>query len=291
MVRRIVVLSTVTLIFLLSCTASRVKKSAESQTVPSTQTKSAIEIWLLERRRSIAKPIPKGYLRYPHLGLKPRFGTSPVEIESVIHKEAAYWAGLKPGDIILAIDGKGVTDPIDLIRILESKTPSDTLSVQIQRLGENRIFQLKPKYYEIRQDVDVIRRILWEGKPCVITILPGEFSNTTISNPQELAEWKKGFQISLLSKTENSYLNDFNGFQGFSLVDRVRVRDVLGELDFGQTGYISEDARNKLGQILGSTHILFVNASTFSDKIMKTFRIIEIETGEVIASVMVESTK
>ena len=60
-------------------------------------------------------------------------GTAPI-----VPGGPAERAGLEPGDVIVAIDGKPVADSSELIVAIRSRSPGDTITLTVRRDGDER---------------------------------------------------------------------------------------------------------------------------------------------------------
>jgi S1-C subfamily serine protease len=58
-------------------------------------------------------------------------------VQEVTPDSAAETAGLRAGDVIVAIEGQTVTSSADVASIVRSRTPGDEISVTYERLGES----------------------------------------------------------------------------------------------------------------------------------------------------------
>ena len=72
-------------------------------------------------------------------------GESAVEIASVASGGAAQEAGLLPGDLIVAVNGRIVETPDDLHRILSGQTPATSLEITVVRDGRLVERTVRPK--------------------------------------------------------------------------------------------------------------------------------------------------
>jgi len=80
-----------------------------------------------------------------HLGVEPPVG---VLIDRVIEGLPAAKAGLEPGDIVVAVDGKAEIDEQKLRAILRSKEPGDVIEVKIIRKGAFKTFKVELAKWE-----------------------------------------------------------------------------------------------------------------------------------------------
>ena len=75
------------------------------------------------------------------------------------------------------------------------------------------------------------------------------------------------------------------------LRDRSAVDRTIGEMRLSSSGFFSEDTRAKFGKSIGATHLLFVNYMRFPEKDVETRRLIDVETGRVLANVVGEKNR
>jgi putative serine protease PepD len=86
-----------------------------------------------------------GEARYPVIGAKVQTGQqdgSGAEIDEVIDGTPADDAGLKKGDIIVALDGQKVTDGIALIVSIRAHQPGETVTFTVLRDGDEKDFDV-----------------------------------------------------------------------------------------------------------------------------------------------------
>lgn len=69
--------------------------------------------------------------------------TSGVYIKNVIANGGAAQAGIKPGDIVVSIDGKKVTQTSELLEKIASRNKDEVVKVLVNRNGSDREFQVR----------------------------------------------------------------------------------------------------------------------------------------------------
>lgn len=134
-----------------------------------------------------------------------------------------------------------------------------------------------------------ILKILKRGEKVHLGIIVDKVVNAL--SDVGMKDWKEGMTQYCYNNVQTSILDhsDFNDYPGFVLVDRANVEATLKELNFQQTGYMSEKDRAKIGEFLGLTHILFCSLSRFEssapydmcDEV--NMRLVEARTGKMLA--------
>jgi putative serine protease PepD len=90
-----------------------------------------------QARRVAEQLIQRGYATHPVVGasLDPAYDGNGVRITQVQPGGGADRGGLKPGDVVVSVDGVPVTAPEQLIVAIRSKQPGDTVVLGVQRGG------------------------------------------------------------------------------------------------------------------------------------------------------------
>ncbi len=70
-------------------------------------------------------------------------GVGPAKITSIAESSPASRAGLKAGDVIVAVDGKPIRQDIDFFVAMMSKKPGDDVSVVVVRDGRQQTFAMQ----------------------------------------------------------------------------------------------------------------------------------------------------
>src|SRR5436190_5420319 len=89
--------------------------------------------------RQVVPQLERGQsVRHPWLGVQTSADpTSPngARVETVTPGGPADTAGLRPNDLIKAIDGQAIKDPTELSSAIDAKKPGDKVTIQIERNG------------------------------------------------------------------------------------------------------------------------------------------------------------
>ncbi|HEX6920131.1 MAG TPA: trypsin-like peptidase domain-containing protein [Actinomycetes bacterium] len=107
-----------------------------------------------QARRTAEQLIKTGEAQYPIIGASldgtydgdgARIAStaSPNGTPPLVAGGPAEKAGLKPGDVIVAIDGKRVADSSELIVAIRSKSPGDTVRLTVRRDGDQKTLEVR----------------------------------------------------------------------------------------------------------------------------------------------------
>ncbi len=69
--------------------------------------------------------------------------TSGALIAGVLRGSPADAGGIKPGDILLAVDGRAVKDPQSMLDLIAGQTPGETIAFRLRR--QNSVVDTKVK--------------------------------------------------------------------------------------------------------------------------------------------------
>ena len=82
--------------------------------------------------------ISSGKAQHALLGIAPASASGGVRVATVQNGSAADSAGLRAGDVIVAVDGRAVTTPEQLRAIIAADRPGDTITLELRRDGATK---------------------------------------------------------------------------------------------------------------------------------------------------------
>lgn len=238
-----------------------------------------------------ATPLLNGFVRRRQVGFNTQQRPDgKMEVVVVTKGRGAEKAGVRIGDIVVAIGGWPIKKRIDLLDAVRNRSVGDFVPLTIIRNGEQMDLNVELGFSDMEEPVYALYRLLYDEKKIGLAVMGAEISNVLLTDPVALQQWAKGIKSNLIAKWESRCLKVLSREKEFSLVDRQAVEQILKELNFGQSGMVSEKFRATIGKTLGATHLLTLEFSRFRDADVEKQRLIEIETGKVLVSSM-RSTK
>ena len=211
-----------------------------------------------------------------------------VTVMSLNKGGPASSAGVKPGDIWVSTSFKGerITSKDDYQLLPTKMKLGDHVLLVMDRNGNQIDFNIEPEWIKILPTTFKIYNLLVEKKEVTIAVIVSEVKN---SFRNVSSDWADSIRNNLQSGRESKLLSVFESWNNFSMVDRSRLKHILDEFQFSQSGFISDKLRAKIGEMTGATHILDVSFSRFRSSDGKgvddllNARLIEIETGKILA--------
>lgn len=234
-----------------------------------------------------ATPLLDGFVRRRQMGFNTQLRPDGrMEVVVITKGRGAEKAGIQIGDIIVAIGGLPIKKRIDLLDAVRNRSVGENVPLTIIRNGTQMDLGVELGFSDMEEAVYVIYRLLYEDKKVGLAVMGGEIVNVNLTDRVALEQWAKGIKSNLIARLENRCLKTFAKEKEFFLVDRQAVEQILKELNFGQSGMVSEKFRATLGKTLGATHLLTLEFSRFGGTDVEKQRLIEIETGKVLVSSM-----
>ncbi len=226
-----------------------------------------------------------GFITRPIIGMQTaKLPNGDVQVVSV--SENAEKQGLMEGDIIKEIDNHTIMQVIDINEIVEKRNPGDHVSLKILRGRQEIQLEIELTDSSIPGEQYHIFRTLAKDRPVILIVLMGRMSNNQIRDPRGLEQWKQFIQSDLPNSFETAFLSTYQHQSKFSIIDRYKALEIVDDNTVKQTGTISDKTRLELGNTLGATHILIVEIQNSPSAWEITRHLIEVETGDILATVL-----
>lgn len=242
---------------------------------------------------------PGSYYKVARIGVSSKEDDNNNVIIGDIAKDSpAEKYGLSKGDIIESMDDNLIKTDKDIRKYMNTKTAEDIITIRIKRDNEIKQIELKPKELWIQKVIYKIGNMLDDGKKVSLAVIVLEPQNPQagvlssalgVNTDNAMNEWKRNIKNSLYQRHESGLLNMFGNNSAFYLVDRQRIDDILKELKYNASGIMSTEIQNKLGKILGLTHLLYIDFCRYIEGDVTNLRVIEIETGKVLENINLKS--
>ncbi len=81
---------------------------------------------------------------------------------------------------------------------------------------------------------------------------------------------------------------DLSRVRQVRLVERKRLHDVLKELKFGRSAFVSRESAQQIGKIIGADHMVVGSFQLFEQDVRLTGRVVEVATGRILAPTRVD---
>jgi membrane-associated protease RseP (regulator of RpoE activity) len=210
-------------------------------------------------------------------------------IVNISSDSPAQTAGMQVGDEITAVNGRKMSN--EELYALMHFNRGEAVSLTINRhcfetdhtIQPAKIFSTPPTFVKIKELLSIDKRTVR------IAVIVGDVQNT-MQGSFDRRLWEESVRKQHRDQIENDLLRNFAEKKTFSLVDRARSDKVLGERTIGMFGSVSEDARRRIGEMTGATHIFIAKVTRYPENRHGNFcldeyehRLIDIENGQVLA--------
>jgi hypothetical protein len=247
-----------------------------------------------ELHKKAAEKNPYSYVEKTYSGLTSDFNINQeLEVKYVDKDSPASRADIRPGDIILSINGKKITNKNELLWISDSLLPGETVSGEIRRNGNifRKDVRLEPFY--MPYDFYVLYKELYDGDITMrLAIIMDEINAVGADIDQTLwMNLKKTLASGFHTVIENDFVRICHGRRNCQVVDREKMNSIINEMKFQASPIVSEDARIKIGQLAGATHLLIVSLTFVpvvqENKVIQRQhrKLVEVQSGKVLSSV------
>ena len=205
-----------------------------------------------------------------------------ISISEVEENLPAQGAGLRDGDTIVSFNGLALSRPENRREFYSAIGSSRILDLSVKRESRTVALRITPVQADISGTDPlfiVIEEEVLTGKKIAVAVIADEINS--VEGDATFA-WKAGVKTEVESAFEGILLQPH--CPNFAVVDRRRKNDILDELRFQMTGAVPPDAARSIGRMTGATHLLFVSFTRFAVGDVTTARLVDVESGNVLAS-------
>jgi hypothetical protein len=208
-----------------------------------------------------------------------------IEITDVDADSPAGKAGVLPGDIILKIDDEDIQDKYKAFVIYDSKYPGDKTSLIIKRKGEIITKQFQLISHHFLNVYYTLIELVYKNTSVRLAVIPGKLN---FEYPG-LKEFYEKLESHYIGRLESGFIRLYRNQNNFALIDRQKTDSILNELKFQESGLVDNKSRTKLGTMLGATHLMIKDISSYipndnKPEFLYTLRLIEVESGKNLAT-------
>jgi membrane-associated protease RseP (regulator of RpoE activity) len=217
-----------------------------------------------------------------------------LEISSVIKNSPAEKAQLRVEDVITKINGTQIKSRYDFLRLLDEIPPGKSINLTVQRHSTAIEKTVLVQEGFIYHDAKAIQSILASGRTVRLAIIIVDVNSklTTPQEKQQYEDWRNKIKSEIFSTLAAEFLNTYQGEKNLLIIDRVKIEQIMKEIVFQQTGFVSDNDKIKLGNMYGVTHLLLVDFSLQHPnypflKVMyvENRRLIEVKSGKTVTAV------
>jgi hypothetical protein len=140
-----------------------------------------------------------------------------------------------------------------------------------------------------------IRELLVAGEDVALCINITEPSISCGLSPDAIQNWQKAITDEVGNFYENVVFSYYNKFENFTLVDRNNLTNVLKEHQLSQLELTNKETRIQVGKLVGINYLVKIGYNRYCSlprmNDITTIKLIEIETGKIMAVDTIENRK
>jgi membrane-associated protease RseP (regulator of RpoE activity) len=217
-----------------------------------------------------------------------------LEISSLVKNSPAEQVQLKPGDVILKINGAPITSRYEFLRILDETPIGKGVDLTIRR--HSNVIEKTVLVQEgfIYHDAKAIQSLLAGGSAVrlAIAVVAVNSQSTTSTEGKQDEIGINRTKSEIFSRLATGFLNAYHGEKNLVIIDKVKTEQIMTDMGFTQTWFISDEEKISLGGKLKATHLLFVDCSLLQSSYpvtefmyVENRTLVEARSGKTIVSV------
>jgi TolB-like protein len=84
---------------------------------------------------------------------------------------------------------------------------------------------------------------------------------------------------------------DLSTNSDYKVVERKKMQEIISEMKLGMQGYTDAATAQQIGKLTGANVLVFGSVTKFDTKIIITTRMVKVETGDIIGSIIEKGNK
>ncbi len=210
-----------------------------------------------------------------------------IEVYKVVKGFAASKADIRVGDRIVSVNKIDIKSRVQLFEIIfERLSPGDAIEVKLKR-NENLLTKnVSPQTRYFFKDLYALTyEITKNSGPVNLAIIVNSLEDSRLSK----ADINR-VKSTLISQWGNVYLTFLRPEKNFSLIERDKIDTVLIDLGTQQSGLVDTASQQKVGYMLGASHLLVIDGYAeyllnSKTRYIESHKLIEVKTGKILANV------
>ena len=205
-----------------------------------------------------------------------------VVIDTIIGGENIF-KELRRDDQVVAVNGKAVKSKKQFLELVRGERYDEMSYLTFRRYSNQFSIAIRLSQMNMSRMYTNFEKKLLDGAKVSIAVLPEANTTTTNTsiNVKALIENDKSF---IASAYEKMFITEFSSYNNFSVMDRDVIDKIIAEQKFQLSGAVDDSTIQKLGKIIGASHLFLIKMNRYEDSTNFVEKLVEVETGRSVYS-------